>query len=275
VADAMLPLALGSQTAGSIIRPAAYCGVVGYKPSWGRVARGGVKSLSNALDTIGGFGRSVRDVALLGAVLTGDARLKDDLGSAPAPRIGLCKTPEWPAADDDTRHAWTEATRALAAGAAKLSDVDWPSELPDLVALQKAVMAFEMARELSHERRCHRDRLSDRLRMLMDEGMAMSGAEQGVNLATAATARARIDGLFDRFDALLAPSVAGEAPLGIAATGDPLFCRGWTLLGLPCIHLPFARGQQGLPIGLQLVGRFGDDHRTLAIAHWVHERLTR
>jgi Asp-tRNA(Asn)/Glu-tRNA(Gln) amidotransferase A subunit family amidase len=96
-----------------------------------------------------------------------------------------------------------------------------------------------------------------------------------VNLASAATARARVDGVFDRFDALLAPSAAGEAPAGTAATGDPLFCRGWTLLGLPCIHLPFARGQQGLPIGLQLVGRFGDDHRTLAIAHWVHERLTR
>jgi Asp-tRNA(Asn)/Glu-tRNA(Gln) amidotransferase A subunit family amidase len=192
-----------------------------------------------------------------------------------APRIGLCQTPDWPAADEDTRQAWTEAARALVGDAAALSDVDWPGGLPDLVALQKAVMAFEMARELSHERRCHRDRLSERLRMFMDEGMAVSGSEHVLNLATAAAARARVDALFDRFDVLLAPSAAGEAPVGTAATGDPLFCRGWTLLGLPCIHLPFARGQQGLPIGLQVVGRFGDDHRTLAVAHWVHERLTR
>jgi Asp-tRNA(Asn)/Glu-tRNA(Gln) amidotransferase A subunit family amidase len=117
--------------------------------------------------------------------------------------------------------------------------------------------------------------LSDRLRMLMDEGMAVSGAQHGVNLATAAAARARVDAWFDRFDALLAPSAVGEAPLGIAVTGDPLFCRGWTLLGLPCIHLPFAHGKHGLPVGLQLVGRFGDDRRALALAHWVHERLTR
>jgi Asp-tRNA(Asn)/Glu-tRNA(Gln) amidotransferase A subunit family amidase len=275
VADAMLPLALGSQTAGSIIRPAAYCGVVGYKPSWGRVPRAGVKSLSNALDTVGGFGRSVRDVALLGAVLTGDARLTEGLGPAVAPRIGLCRTPEWPAADDDTRRAWSVATRALERDAAALTDVDWPRELPDLVALQKAVMAFEMARELSHERRCHTDRMSDRLRMLMDEGMVVSGAAHITNLAIAAAAQARVDALFDRFDALLAPSAAGEAPVGTSGTGDPLFCRGWTLLGLPCIHLPFTRGHRGLPIGLQLVGRFGDDHRTLALAHWAHERLTR
>jgi Asp-tRNA(Asn)/Glu-tRNA(Gln) amidotransferase A subunit family amidase len=274
VADRMLPLALGTQTAGSIIRPAAYCGVVGYKPSWGRVPRAGVKSLSETLDTIGGFGRSVRDAALLGSVLTGDARLREEF-AAGAPRIGLCRTPEWPQADADTQHAWAAATAALAPHAVAMSDVVLPDDLPDLVALQKAVMAFEMSRALSHERLHHRDRLSPRLRAILDDGLAIPGAEHAAGLARTEAAKRRIDALFDQFDVLLAPSATGEAPVGLDATGDPLFCRSWTLLGLPCVHLPFARGSHGLPVGLQLVGRWGEDHRLLANAQWVHERLTR
>ncbi|MDP2004060.1 MAG: amidase [Rubrivivax sp.] len=274
VADAMLPLALGTQTAGSIIRPAAYCGVVGYKPSLGRVPRAGVKSLSETLDVVGGFGRSVRDVALLGAVLTGDPRLLHD-GPASAPRIGLCPTPEWPLADTDVRAAWAQAVQALGPQAARLSDAAWPAAMPDLVALQKAVMAFEMARALSHERVQHRAKLSPRLVGLLDEGWAIGGETHAANIAATAAARRLAETWFDDHDVLLAPSAMGEAPDGINATGDPLFCRGWTLLGLPCVHLPFARGRQGLPVGLQLVGRAGDDHRLLAAAQWCLERLRR
>ena len=274
VADCMLPLALGTQTAGSIIRPASYCGVVGYKPSHGRVSRAGVKSLSESLDTVGGFGRSVRDVALLGAVLTGDARLAKVL-DAPAPRIGMCRTLDWSQAGLDTQRAFAEAASVLAPLAANLVDVELPGELGDLVVLQKAVMAFEMSRALSHERVQHRNRLSERLLGLLDEGMAISGAEHAANLAQTAAAQRRLDALFDGFDVLISPSATGEAPIGIDATGDPLFCRGWTLMGLPCVHLSFTTGENGLPVGLQIVGRFGDDHRLLAIAQWVHERLAR
>src|SRR5258706_9627487 len=162
VADFMAPLALGTQTGGSVIRPAAYCGVVGYKPSAGRVTRAGVKSLSESLDTIGGFGRSVRDVALLGAVLTGDMRL-NDAPDENAPRIARCRTPQWAQADADIQRAWDQATDSLARDAASFADLVLPAGLPDLVALQKAVMAFEMARSLSHERLMHRERLSVRL----------------------------------------------------------------------------------------------------------------
>lgn len=272
VADCMLPLALGTQTAGSIIRPASYCGVVGYKPSHGRVPRAGVKSLSESLDTIGGFGRCVRDVALLGAVLTGDAQMAKLL-EVPAPRIGMCRTADWSQADLDTQCAFAEATSVLAPLAASLVDAQLPSELGGLVVLQKAVMAFEMSRALSHERVQHSSRLSERLLGLFREGMAISGAEHGANLARTAAMQRRMDPLFDGFDVLIAPSATGEAPIGIDATGDPLFCRGWTLLGLPCIHLPFTTGKNGLPIGLQIVGRFGDDYRLLATAQWVHQRL--
>ena len=274
VADHMLPLALATQTAGSIMRPASYCGVVGYKPSHGRVPRAGVKSLSETLDTVGGFGRSVRDVALLGAVLTGDTRLAKVL-DAPAPRIGMCRTPEWSQAGPDTQRAFAEATSALSPHAASLVDMELPDELAGLVALQKAVMAFEMSRALSHERLQHRSRLSERLRGLLDEGVAIPGAEHAANLARTAAAQRCIDPLFDVFDVLISPSATGEAPVGIDATGDPLFSRGWTLLGLPCVHLPFTTGQNGLPVGLQVVGRFGDDHRLLAAALWVHNRLVR
>jgi Asp-tRNA(Asn)/Glu-tRNA(Gln) amidotransferase A subunit family amidase len=206
-------------------------------------------------------------------VLTGDARLRGDLAAA-APHIGLCRTADWPQADADMQRVWTEATVALAPHAAAMTDIGLPDDA-DLVALQKAVMAFEMSRALSYERLHHHDRLSPRLRALFDEGVAIPGVEHAANVARAEVAKRRIDALFDRVDFLLAPSATGEAPLGVEATGDPLFCRGWTLLGLPCVHLPFARGSHGLPIGLQLVGRWGDDHRLLANAQWVHERLAR
>jgi Asp-tRNA(Asn)/Glu-tRNA(Gln) amidotransferase A subunit family amidase len=269
VADAMLPLALGTQTAASIIRPAAFCGVVGYKPSLGRVPRAGVKSLSETMDTVGAFGRCVRDVALLGAVLTGDARLDAEANWAEPPplRIGLCPTPDAAQMDADSQAAWAYAVRVLAPGAAVLRDAPWPAAMPDLVALQKAVMTYEMARALSHERTVHCGALSERLRNLFDEGMAITAPVHAEHLTQVLTARQHADTWFESFDVLLAPSTLGEAPAGIEATGDPLFSRGWSVLGLPCVHLPFAQGRRGLPVGLQLVGRWGDDHRLLAAAH--------
>jgi Asp-tRNA(Asn)/Glu-tRNA(Gln) amidotransferase A subunit family amidase len=273
VADAMLPLALGTQTAASIIRPAAYCGVVGYKPSVDRVPRAGVKSLSETLDTIGGFARSMRDVALLGAVLTGDARLLAEFDGS-APRIGLCATPDWRAADDDVWAAWARAQGVLAPQAAALADAAWPAELGDLVVLQKAMMAFEMARALSAERLQHRDALSPRLCAILDEGLAVSGEQHALHQTQLRNRRRIADAWFDDFDVLLCPSAMGEAPAGLAATGDPLFSRGWTLLGLPCVHLPFATGRHGQPVGLQLIGRWGEDHRLLAAAQWCMERLS-
>ncbi len=272
VADHMLPLALGTQTAGSLIRPAAFCGVVGYKPSHNRVPKAGVKSLSETLDTVGGFARSVRDVALLGAVLTGDARLADPatFSQAMAPRIGFCQTPEWALADSDTQQAWAQAEKALGAHGVPMA---LPLELSGLVAVQKAVQAFETARSLSHERLRHPDQLSAPLRALIADGLAISGAAHAQNLLATALARRQVQALFGPCDVLLAPSSMGEAPAGLDSTGDPLFCRSWTLLGLPCVHLPFARGRSGLPVGLQLVGAYGDDQRLLAVAHWVHKRL--
>jgi Asp-tRNA(Asn)/Glu-tRNA(Gln) amidotransferase A subunit family amidase len=273
VADGMLPLALGTQTAGSLIRPAAFCGVVGYKPSHNRVPKAGVKSLSETLDTVGGFARSVRDVALLGAVLTGDARLADPAAfdQAAAPRIVWCRTPEWDQADADTQQAWAQAEKLLAGHGQALV---LPDSLSGLVAVQKAVQAFETARSLSHERLHQAQQLSAPLQALIADGLAISGEAHALNLQATASARQQARALFADGDVILAPSSMGAAPAGLDGTGDPLFCRSWTLLGLPCVHLPFARGSQGLPVGLQVIGAYGDDHRLLAAAHWLHQRLT-
>jgi len=271
VADRQVPLALGTQTAGSIIRPAAFCGVVGYKPSLGRVASAGVKSLAPSLDVIGGFARSVRDVALLGAVLTGDARLCSAAAHGTL-RVGLFQTPAWEQADVDTQRAWEIAAAALARHSDACQDVTLP-DFGELIPLQKEVMAYEMARSLSFERLRHREALSPQLLALLDAGLAIDGATHQANLQRTADWRLRIDSLFERHDVLLTPSTIGAAPEGLDTTGDPLFCRSWTLLGLPAVHLPFASSAKGLPVGLQLVGRWGEDHRLLAAAQRIHERL--
>lgn len=272
VADHMVPLALGTQTAGSIIRPSAYCGVVGYKPSLGRVVHAGVKSLSPTLDVIGGFGRSVEDAALLGAVLTGDLRLLDKHVHG-ALRIGLFPSPSWPEADADTQKAWEQATQALAKNSDHCQDQALVQDFGELIQLQKDVMSYEMARSLSFERLRHREALSPALQALLDTGMAISGAQHAANLQRTADWRLRIDALFERHDVLLTPSTTGAAPEGLAATGDPLFCRSWSLLGLPAVHLPLLRNAKGLPVGLQLVGRMGEDHKLLAAARHIHDKL--
>jgi Asp-tRNA(Asn)/Glu-tRNA(Gln) amidotransferase A subunit family amidase len=286
VADFMLPLALGTQTAGSLIRPAAFCGVVGFKPSHNRIAKAGVKSLSETLDTIGGFARSVRGVALLAGVLTGDASiarqscfadmygLQNKLDAAlQGIRIGLCQTPEWHLTDSDTQAAWVLAVQLLKS--AKLSALELPEALVDLVSLQKDIQAFETARALLPENRQTPNRLSAPLQALLAYGETISGEAHSANLLTTMHARQQAADLFKNVDVILAPSTIGAAPHGLAHTGDPLFCRTWTLLGLPCIHLPFSKAAHGLPVGLQLIGAFGRDQQLLAAAHTVHQALLR
>ncbi|MCW5667788.1 MAG: amidase [Piscinibacter sp.] len=265
VADFMLPLALGTQTAGSIVRPAAYCGVVGFKPSFGRAPRAGVKPNAESMDVVGGFGRTVEDAALLAAVLLGDRRALDE----PVPetfRLGLAPGPDRDHAADDVIACWQQAVRVLAPRLARCEDAALPADVADIAALQGALQAHETALSLAHEHRVHRERLSPALLELLDRGAALDAVQVEALRARAARWRSDVDTLFERFDVLLAPSTRDTAPAGLAFTGDPLYCRPWSLLGLPCVHLPFARGANGLPVGLQLVGRKGEDHRVLAAA---------
>ena len=272
VADYMVPLAFASQTAASVIRPAAYCGIIGYKPSYGLVNRSGVKPLSDSLDTIGFLARSVDDVALFAAAASGDrALLQMDVGSTP--RIAMCATHEWPHADVDTRLAMQQAASRLAQEGVVVRDIQTPMLFSQLLQVQKEIMGYELAKSLSHERLRHADQLSPRLQALLDEGLRIPAERHWANIQLAYSARAKVPAAFGDSEVWLAPSATGEAPATLEQTGDPVFGRVWTLLGLPCVHLPFMTGQTGMPVGLQVVGRYGDDRVVLRIARWLMQRL--
>lgn len=264
VADFMVPLAFASQTAASVIRPAAFCGVVGYKPSYGLINRSGVKALSDPLDTIGFIARSVDDVALFAAAANGE-RNAPDLAQSGTPRIALCQTHEWPHADEDTRAAFAHAEASLGKAGVPLRDLQLPLLFSQLLQAQKEVMAFDLAHSLADERLRHPAQLSDGLSQMLAQGLRVPVERHHANLQLAASARAMIPSLLGDTDALLAPSAIGEAP-GIEQTGDPVFGRVWTFLGLPCVHLPFFRGRTGMPVGLQLIGRHGEDLALLRAA---------
>lgn len=272
VADRMAPLAFGTQTAGSIIRPAAYNGVVGYKPSFGRLTRAGVKSLGESLDTMGGFGSTVDDVALLVGALSGDPAMFDLAGDA-APRIGFFESHAWEHALPETRAAMAQAHDVLGKAGARVARVDVPESCRAMTRIHIDVMAYEASRALSFEFHAHREMLSPGLAKMLAEGAAMSYAAYRQLNDQARRAFRDVEAIFQDYDILLTPSAAGEAPLAAAGTGDPMFCRQWSLLGLPCVHLPFATGPTGLPVGLQAVGPFNADVATLRAARWVHQRL--
>lgn len=272
VADDMVPFALGSQTAGSIIRPASYCGIVGFKPTFGSIPRAGVKSLADSLDTIGGFARSVPDVALFASVLMRDARMLD-LSYEGKPRIGMYRSLQWRHAHAETKEAFAQAAATLSRAGAIVQEAPLPPEHCMLVQLHADIMAFEASQSLAYERLEHAAQLSPKIQAVLEAGARITAEQHIANLERAAEARVRVDAWFQQYDVLLAPSASGEAPFADLGTGDPQFSRPWTLFGLPCLNLPFATGPQGLPVGLQLVGQRHADHRTLAIAAWVHERL--
>jgi Asp-tRNA(Asn)/Glu-tRNA(Gln) amidotransferase A subunit family amidase len=268
----MTPLAFGTQTAGSIVRPAAYCGVVGYKPSFGRLTRAGVKSLGESLDTMGGFGSTVDDVALLVGALSGDDAMFDLAGDH-APRIGFFESHVWEQALPETRAAMAQAQDVLGRAGARVEAVAVPESCRAMTQMHIDVMAFEAARALSFEFRTHPEMLSPGLAKMLAEGTAMPYAHYRQLKDQARKAFRDVEAIFQNYDILLTPSAAGEAPLASVGTGDPMFCRQWSLLGLPCVHLPFATGPNGLPVGLQAVGAFNADVETLRAARWVHQRL--
>jgi Asp-tRNA(Asn)/Glu-tRNA(Gln) amidotransferase A subunit family amidase len=270
VADFMVPLAFGTQTAGSIVRPAAYCGAVGYKPTYGTVCRVGVKMISDTLDTVGGFGRTVPDVGLFVAALSGRSELAISGESRGAPRIGLCRTYEWDRALPETIALFDDVEKRLGSKGANVKSVVLPNEFSRLANAQVTIMVREVAESLSHERLAHRELLSREMVAMIDAGLAVTPAQYDAAQALAIQCRAMLPQVFDGLDVLIAPSTSGEAPAGIEATGDPLFNRMWTLLRVPCVHLPLARSARGLPLGVTVAGPIARDRDTLAAAHWIH-----
>jgi Asp-tRNA(Asn)/Glu-tRNA(Gln) amidotransferase A subunit family amidase len=273
VADGMVPLAFGTQTAGSIVRPAAFCGVVGYKPTYGTINRVGVKMISDTLDTVGALARTVPDAALFVAALSERRELLIEQPQAGTPRIGLCRTYEWDRARPETVAMFEDAERRLRGAGASVRDIALPAPFAGLVDAQLAVMVREVAQSLSHEWFAHREGLSTEMIAMIEAGLAVSPGRYDAARALARSCRAGLEGVFADIDVVLAPSAAGEAPEGLQATGDPLFNRMWTLLRTPCVHLPLGRGPRGLPIGVTIAGPIGADRSTLLAADWIHARL--
>ncbi|TMG85543.1 MAG: amidase [Betaproteobacteria bacterium] len=273
VADWMVPLAFGTQTAGSIIRPAAYCGVVGYKPTYGTINRVGAKMISDTLDTLGALARSVPDAALFVAALSDRRELVIEQPTADVPRIGMCRSYEWDRAQPETVAAFEAAHARLRAAGASVRDVILPPPFAGLADAQIVIMVSEVAKCLSHEWLVHRESLSPEMIAMIEAGLAVSPERYDAARSLARTCRAMLPEVFDGCDVLVAPSTAGEAPVGIQATGDPLFNRIWTLLRTPCLHLPSALGPRGLPVGITVAGPIGADRATLSAADWIHARV--
>jgi amidase len=273
VADYMVPIAFGTQTGGSNIRPAAFCGIVGYKPSFGTINRAGLKIVAESLDTIGVMARTVEDCALL--VHAVSSRPMPDLRSQlpHAPRIGFCKTSRWNHASSETRIGLETAASSLALAGAEVQDLALPEDFDLLYDEQELIMNFEAARSLADERFRYGELLSEHLRSKLQEHWKMPRSRYDDAMRHARECRLAYRAVFSELDVLLTPSAPGEALKGIESTGSSLFNRNWTLLGAPCVTLPFGRGAQGLPLGIQIVGPYDADARVLQVAEWVRQML--
>ena len=273
VADGHVPLAFGTQTGGSVIRPAAYCGVVGYKPTFGDFSRVGIKMQCHSVDTLGLMARTLDDIALFRAAVLKlpPVRIDREIGR---PRIGICRSPVWDKAEPETKTLIEETATRLSDKGASVIDVAFAAPFADIIDDHAAITGFESVRNYADERLRNPDKVSDELMNgPMKRGLAVS-FERYVAAQRKATAfKAHVDSLFDKVDLLLTPSAPGEAPQGIAFTGDPVFNSIWTLAGTPCVTLPAGTGPRGLPLGVQLVGLRHADDQLLSLAAWVAAHL--
>jgi Asp-tRNA(Asn)/Glu-tRNA(Gln) amidotransferase A subunit family amidase len=269
----LFPLAYGTQTAGSIIRPAAFCGVVGYKPTYGMISRIGMKIMADSLDTVGVIARTVADCALFAGAVSGRDLGDPDTKPARAPRIGICQSPAWSAAAPETQALLIRVTSALGHAGATISPRELPESFNSLIDAHPIVMNAESARALGWELAHHEDLLSETLRERMHFGLNQSQiALENAYAIFESTQRAFPNALED-LDILVTPSAPGEAPKGLEWTGDPAFNSIWTSLHVPCVTVPAGTGPNGLPLGIQIVGRRGDDQAVLAWARWVEAAI--
>ena len=271
VADFMVPLTFGTQTGGSVIRPASFCGVVGYKPTIGQFSYAGVKLLARSLDTLGAFSRQAADLVLLRAALLGAPSAVAPLSGVP--RIALCRTPWWERADPATHAAVEAAAGRIAEAGATVTELELPAHFAGLETGNNTIMMYEGRRSLAHEFARHEDKLSDKLKARMANGLEISFDDYRAAIDLARQCRREFGDVADGVDAILVPSAVGEAPEGLDSTGDALFNRPWTTIGVPCVTLPSTTGRNGLPVGIQLVSPYATDERLLSVACWAETAL--
>lgn len=274
VAAGMLPIAVGTQTAGSIIRPAAFCGVAGYKPSFKLLPMVGCKPFAWSLDTAGLFAARVADVAFAAAGITG-RDLRVDRAQPAAPRIALVRTQVWPEASDAMQSAVEDAARVAGRAGAKVAEVRLPPIFEDAFRAHGTIQDYEAYRALAFEYDHHRDRIGSKLRAMLDEAGKIAAADYDAARRTARRARQALADLMTDTDVLITPSAPGAAPKTLDSTGFPIFNRLWTLMGAPCINVAGEVDSARLPLGVQIVGRFARDRAALEAALFVEQAIAR
>ncbi|MGZ5095595.1 MAG: amidase, partial [Burkholderiales bacterium] len=271
VADCMVPIALGTQTGGSVVRPAAFCGVVGFKPTFDVINATGVKPNSKSFDTVGLMARTVADVALTFGVLTGHAEAA--LPAIDRPRIGFWRTPHWSRAEPATAAALEDAVSRLAKAGARIQEITMPDKFRDISGAKSRISEYEATRALAWERRHFEEKISAGLRTKLAKSDACTLDQYIAAQKALIECRRLLEVAFGDFDALLVPSAPGEAPKGLASTGDSVFNSDWTTLHTPAVTVPVFKGPAGLPMGAQFVGAYGADYKTLACAEWAYRAL--
>lgn len=271
VAAGMIAAAIGTQTGGSVIRPAAYCGVSGYKPSFRLVPAVGSKTFSWSLDTVGFFAASAADVARFAAAVT--RRDLDADRFIPAPRIGLYRGGIWDLAEPAMKEAIEAAAAAAVRAGARVVDISEPEALAAGLDCHGTIQNYEAGLALASDLLTHGDRMSAILRDTLTAGRAISPADYDRARSTARRARKAATALFEEVDVLLTPSATGPAPAGLGSTGNPIFNKLWTLTGNPCVNVTGLTAPSGLPLGVQIVARFGADKVALSAADWLEQAI--
>ena len=269
------PVAFGTQTGGSVIRPAAYCGIVGYKPTFGTIHRGGTRVMSESLDTIGVFARSVADCALfVSAIANVDLGDPEKLPMQGPPRLAFWLGPSPDLASADTLALMDRAAKAASKAGARVTFPTLPQAVVDAFAIHTEVMFGEMSQAMTWEMSTHHQQISPALRERLDWGGKLMPGVLVKARATLASARTASAKTFAECDAIVTPSAPGEAPQGLASTGDFAFNKLWTALHTPCVTVPAGNGAKGLPLGIQIVSAPGSDRQVLACAEWLRNAIS-
>jgi Asp-tRNA(Asn)/Glu-tRNA(Gln) amidotransferase A subunit family amidase len=273
VADHMVPAALGTQTGGSVLRPSSYCGIFGYKPTYNSFNKAGVKPAAESIDTIGWLAGSIEDIELLSAVLRMQApEPPREFGSAP--RVGLCRTELWDTVLSESKAAVEGAAAALVKAGATVREIKLPDAFTGLRTVARETINFyERAACMAYEWDHHREKLSPQMRRYVENGQKTSRQDYVAGCRRVEECRALLPCVFAELDILLVPCVQGEAPKGLASTGDGSLQAIWTALHTPTITLPTHRGPNNLPVGIQLAAPRYEDDRLLACARWIWRRI--
>jgi Asp-tRNA(Asn)/Glu-tRNA(Gln) amidotransferase A subunit family amidase len=273
VADFMVPVAVGTQTGGSVIRPASFCGVVGFKPSFNTISRYGVKQVSDSLDTVGTFSRNVKDTALLMAGLTGRKEFLKTSKLKPL-KIAICRTNNWSQAENAMIDSIYFTRKLFSKNGIIIEEINLPNIFQNLDAAHHEIEYFELSRALQHEYLSSPKLLSEAIKLRIENGQNINLSQYHMALELSQKCKEiATNKIFSKYDLLLTPSALGEAPKGLASTGNATFNRIWTLLGLPCISLPGFKGPNKLPLGIQFIGPIRSDIEVLSKALWIEALL--